>query len=202
MIAFSDAWKEVHTKIEHFRVSGALNLTGRSKTIGLFIDTYQNFHNVRQQLVHINTEKILYNTSVSEILLDSSKGILALQTTYNLNVTELSNGDVAFQKNYIHRKYTHDKLTAKDLITLGIQAFEYNWYDTSILFLLEANQLLIQHKLLKRVEFLALQKLFNTVSSYHNEILLKVGSPIGINSKSFHRPVHIGILYAYHLFLS
>ena len=71
-------------------------------------------------------------------------------------------------------------------------AFLYNWYDTSILYLLEAHNVLIKQK--DRLEELkAVKELLTIVVFYHNAKLSKYGSSIGADWKSFDYQVQLGI---------
>ena len=112
------------------------------------IETVKQTRNATKYLQLRNTTGIFHAASSSETLNGALKGILILHTTYNGNVTNLETTDdkmheTTFQLSTQNRK---EKLTAQDLIAIGKQAFLYNWYDTSITYLLEAHNVLIKQK--------------------------------------------------------
>ena len=158
------------------------------------IETIKQTRNATKYLQLRNTTGIFHAASSSETLNGALKGILILHTTYNVNVTNLETTDVkmhetTFQLSTQNKK---EKLTAQDLIAIGKQAFLYNWYDTSIIHLLEAHNVLIKQK--DRLgELKAVKELLTSVVLYHNAKLSKYGSSIGADWKSFDYQVHLGI---------
>ena len=172
-----------------------------SSRIRVFLREFTQFQNISENVHLIDTADYLYNRSSSDILLDAVKGILMLQTTYNLDVTKLTNADVKIQ-NKIMSSYTtrlSEKLTAQDFVAIGKQAFLYKWYDTSILYLLQGYNELIKDREKWR-QFEASKELLRDVVAYHNTNLRKFGSSIGENWKLFDFMVHLGIQYCITIF--
>ena len=165
-----------------------------SATVHVSLNALKKFENTRKQFRLTNTVGVLDNSSSSEILKDSIKGILMLQTTYDLNITKLANAEVAIDERKIplHTRMRHERLIAKDLIAIGKQAFMYGWYDTAILFILEAYNMSIRKKETFEV-FDASKRILTSVVAYHNRKLLEYGSTFGENWKAFDYLVHIGI---------
>ena len=151
------------------------------------------FKNINKRFSLINNADILYNKTSSEILKDALKGILMLQMTYKLNITKLVNVEDLIEEEKVppHTKMKHEKLIAQDLIAIGKQAFMYGWYDTSILFLLEAYNMLVRKKD-NFQQFESSRQLLISAVTYHNKILLEYGYTVGENWKAFDYLVHIG----------
>ena len=185
-------WKKLQILVKQKRILESLKLACRLSTAHTFLATFKKPDNAREKLRYIDKAEIFYNISAPEIFQDSLKGILMLQLTYNLKIDELLNGKVTSQDSCVHLKCRQDKLTVQDLTALGVKAFAYDWYDTSILFLLEAKRLLVTNEFANKVHLFALQKLLILVSSYHNEVLQTFASPIGTKWMSFQHPIHIG----------
>ena len=149
---------------------------------------------IKEPLLLRDTANILYNGSSLELLNDAIRGVLMLQATYNLNITKLTYEDIETQNNAlaVHTKRHPPKLTAQDLIAIGKQAFIYSWYDTSILYLLDAHNLLMKNKGRPR-QLEALNEFLTSVVAYHNAKLHKFGSSIGTNWKAFNYIVQLGM---------
>ena len=157
------------------------------------LKTLNEFKNINKCVSLKNTADVSYNSSSTEILKDALKGILMLQTTYNLNITKLANAEVPVRERIVpsYTKVKHEKLISQDLVAIGKQAFMYGWYDTSILFLLEAYNMLVRTKDTFQ-QLKSSKQMLTSAVAYHNRMLLEYGYTVGESWKAFDYLVHIG----------
>ena len=162
-------------------------------TARAFLRALNDLKNLNKHFSLINTADVLYNSSSTEILKDALKGILMLQTTYKLNIVKLANAEVSIDEEIMppHTKIKREKLIAQDLMATGKQAFMYGWYDTSIIFLLEAYNMLVRKKDTFQ-QFKSSKQILTSVVAYHNRMLLEYGYTVGESWKAFDYLVHIG----------
>ena len=158
-----------------------------------FLRALNDLKNLNKHSSLISSADVLYNSSSTEILKDALKGILILQTTYKLNITKLANAEVSIDEETVplHTKIKREKLIAQDLMAMGKQAFMYGWYDTSILFLLEAYNMLVRKKDTFQ-QLKSSKQILNSVVAYHNRMLIQYGYTVGESWKAFDYLVHIG----------
>ena len=162
-------------------------------TIDSSLNALNEFKNINKHFRLINSEDVLYNSFSKEILKDALGGIVMLQTTYKLNVTKLANAELPMKDETLspYKTMKNDKLMAQDLIALGKQAFMYGWYDTSLLFLLEAYNMIVRKKDTFQ-QFKSAKQILTSAVAYHNRMLLEFGYTVGEDWKAFDYLVHIG----------
>ena len=189
-----DNLKQARKLIESNRVVKVIGLKlFTSTTIHASVKVLNKLKNVNKHFSLINSADVLYNSSSTEILKNALKGILMLQMTYKWNLTKLTNAEVPIEEEKVtpHTKMKHEQLIAQDLIALGKQAFMYGWYDTSILFLLEAYNMLVGKKDTSQ-QFESSRQILTSAVAYHNRMLLEYGYNVGERWKAFDYLVHIG----------
>ena len=134
-------------------------------------------------------EKIYSNIPRTELLIAALKGVIMLQDTYGPDIRRFSKGDLNLKNITFIRSRSSDVLQVEDLVSMsGIAFNDLHWYDTSIRYLKQAinkfsstsrkpyNSSFFEHIL---QECLVLMKKW--YSSYHNELLNKMGYPIKLD---------------------
>ena len=154
--------------------------------------SYLRYRNLRNNFSYsYGFEKVYSNIPRTQLLVAALKGVIMLQDTYGPDIKHFSRGELNLKKNIFIKSRSNDALQVDDLLSMsGIAFNELHWYDSSIRYLKQAiDELFSNTRKVYNSSFFErfLQECLTSMkkwySSYHNELLHKMGNPIGMDYK-------------------
>ena len=141
-----------------------------------------------------------FNESTKNVLFGAVKGVMMIQETYDLNLTEFASGNFTYGDQMISDSFNIlDQLDTLDLAVISKEAFKMKWYDTALKYLKESISSLQNMPLNRNINIPhgfehILQQMRKKFSAFHNKSLINKKKRIGEDWKLFPYFVDQGLL--------